>query len=146
MLYQFMMINIYKITTYCDKIYTNFCSLNIPEDGVECESFPFISIDSLLVYDSKYYPQVYLDDCAQKIVEKQIIDYLEGNPFETDENYFLINKSCIYSITIELIQAKELMLLKVIAVKNAWFFTHGMHGFLIMGSNFRILYAIVVTI
>ena len=38
-----------KIRTYDDKVYTNFCSLNVPEDGIECESFTVISIGSLLV-------------------------------------------------------------------------------------------------
>ena len=28
-----------KIRTYGDKIYTNFCDLNVPEDDIECESF-----------------------------------------------------------------------------------------------------------
>ena len=55
MLYQFMMKNIYKIykkyiktkiRTYGDRVYTNFCGLNVPEDDVECESllqsFPLI--------------------------------------------------------------------------------------------------------
>ena len=37
-----------------------------------------------------------------------------------------------------LIQLKELIFLKVIAVKNAWFVTI---GFLIMVSNFKFLYA-----
>ena len=41
-----------KIRTYSDKVYTNFHSLNVPEDDVECESFTVISIYSLLVYDS----------------------------------------------------------------------------------------------
>ena len=36
-----------KIKTYGDKVYTTFCDLNVPEDGVECESFKIISIDSL---------------------------------------------------------------------------------------------------
>ena len=40
-----------KIRTYGDKVYTNFLHSNLPEDGVECESFTVISIDSLLVYD-----------------------------------------------------------------------------------------------
>ena len=40
-------------------IYTNFCGLNLPEDGAECESFTIISIDSLLAYENKYYLQVY---------------------------------------------------------------------------------------
>ena len=42
-----------------DKVYTNFRSLNIPEDGVECKPFTIISIGSLLLYDNKYYLQVY---------------------------------------------------------------------------------------
>ena len=43
-----------KLITYGDKVHTNFRSLNMPEDGVECESFKIISIDSLLVYEKKY--------------------------------------------------------------------------------------------
>ena len=42
-----------KIGTYGDKFYTNFRGLNVPEDGVECKSFPDISVDSLLIYETK---------------------------------------------------------------------------------------------
>ena len=28
-----------KIRTYSNKVYANFCGLNVPENGVECESF-----------------------------------------------------------------------------------------------------------
>ena len=59
-----------KIRTYGDKVYTNFRELNVPEDGVECKSFTIIFVDSLLVYENKYYLQVYLDNCAYKIVDK----------------------------------------------------------------------------
>ena len=45
--------------TYDNEGYTNFCSLSVPEDDTECKSFTVISIDSLLVYDKKYYLQVY---------------------------------------------------------------------------------------
>ena len=31
-----------KITTYGEKVYTNFCGVNVSEDGVECESFTLI--------------------------------------------------------------------------------------------------------
>ena len=75
-----------KIRTYGDKVYTNLCGLNAPEDDIECESFTVIFIDSLLLYKNKYYLQVYLDNCAYKIIEKQMIDYLGENPFETDES------------------------------------------------------------
>ena len=44
-----------KIRTYGDNIYTNFGGLDVPEDDIECESFMFISIDSLLVLENKYY-------------------------------------------------------------------------------------------
>ena len=47
-----------KIRTYNDKVYTNFCGLNIPEDDIECESFTVSSFDSLLVCENKYYLQV----------------------------------------------------------------------------------------
>ena len=40
------------------------------------------SFDSLLVYENEYYLQVYLDNCAYKIVNKQMIDYLDENVFE----------------------------------------------------------------
>ena len=55
-----------KIRTYSDKVYTNFRDLNVPEDDIECECFTVISIDSLLVYNNKYYLQVFLDNCAHK--------------------------------------------------------------------------------
>ena len=70
-----------KIITYDDKVYANFCGLNVPEDDTEDESFTFISIDSLLVYDEKYYLQVYLDNCTYKIVNKQTTDFRDENLF-----------------------------------------------------------------
>ena len=71
-----------KRRTFGDTFYTNFRGLNVPEDDVECESFTVISTNSLLVYDKKYYLQVYLDNCAYKIVNKQMADYLDENLFE----------------------------------------------------------------
>ena len=46
--------------------------MNVPEDYIECECFTVISIGSLLVYENKYYLQVYLDNYACKIVNKQM--------------------------------------------------------------------------
>ena len=71
-----------KTRTYGDKVYPNFRGLNVPEGDKGCESFTVISIDSLLVYKKKYYLQAYLDNCAYKIVNKQMTDYLNGNIFE----------------------------------------------------------------
>ena len=65
-----------KIRTHGDKVYTNFRGLNEPEYDIRCGSFIIISINSLLVYENKNYLHVYLDICAYKIVDKQIINYL----------------------------------------------------------------------
>ena len=39
-----------KLRTYSDKFCTNFSGVNVPEDGVECDSFRIISIHQLLVF------------------------------------------------------------------------------------------------
>ena len=70
-----------KIGTYGD-----FRGFIVPEDGVECESFMVSSVDSLLIHGGKYYIQVYLDNCAYKIVDKKMKDYLDENLFETDKD------------------------------------------------------------
>ena len=54
-----------KIRPFSDKFYTNFRGLDVPEDDIKYQSFTIISIDSLLVYDKKYYLQVYLANCKQ---------------------------------------------------------------------------------
>ena len=56
-----------KIRTYGDKVYTNFRDFNVPED------------DSLLVFENKYYLQVYLDNCAYKVANKQMTGCLDEN-------------------------------------------------------------------
>ena len=49
------------------------------EHGAECESFKVISTDSLF-----FHLQVYLENCAYKIVNKQIIDNLGEHFFESN--------------------------------------------------------------
>ena len=71
-----------KIRTYGNKVYTNFCGLNVPQDNIECKSFTVISFNSLHVYNNKYYLRVYLANCAYKIVNKQMTDYLHEDLFE----------------------------------------------------------------
>ena len=71
-----------KTRTFGDKVHTNFRGLNVPEDDKECESFTVIAINSLLVYDKEYSLQVYLKNCAYKVVNKQMADYLDEILFE----------------------------------------------------------------
>ena len=73
-----------KIRTNGYKVYTNFRGLNVPEDDIECESLTVISISSLLVYENKYYLQVYLDNYPYRIEDKQIINYLDHNRCESN--------------------------------------------------------------
>ena len=42
------------------------------ENDIECESFTVTSTDSLVVYESKYYLHVYLDNFTCSIVNKQV--------------------------------------------------------------------------
>ena len=70
-----------KIRTCGDRIYTNLSGLNLPENGVECESFTVISIDFLLIYGKKYCLQVYLDSPAFNTVHTEMLDHLEDNIF-----------------------------------------------------------------
>ena len=42
------------------------------ENDIECESFTVTSTDSLVVYESKYNLQVYLDNFTCSIVNKQV--------------------------------------------------------------------------
>ena len=72
-----------KIETYGD---TSFQGFNVLDHIVDFESFTAISINSLLVSYSKFYLQVYLDNCAYKIVDRQMIDYHDGNLLETDKD------------------------------------------------------------
>ena len=66
-----------KTRTYINnKFFTNFHGLNVPEDDIKCKSFTVISIDSLLVYENKYYLQVYLDRCAYNVMGSRMIDYI----------------------------------------------------------------------
>ena len=71
-----------KIRTFGDKVCSNFLGINATKDDTECEFFTVISIEFLLVCKNKYYLQVYLDNCAYKISNIQMIDYLDKNLFE----------------------------------------------------------------
>lgn len=77
-----------RIRTYGRKVYTNLRGLNVPLNGVEYEYFITIAIDFLLVYNNKYYIKVHLKNYAYKIVNTEMMDYLDDNHFESAENQF----------------------------------------------------------
>ena len=45
----------------------------------EYKSRAVIYIDSLLFYEKKYYLKVYLDKCAYKVIDIQMIHYLDDS-------------------------------------------------------------------
>ena len=87
MVYQFTMIEIQELKYEHENknVYTNFCGLNVPEDVLESESFSVICINSFLVYENKDYLQIYLDNWAYKIKDKQMTNYHDENPFDFDK-------------------------------------------------------------
>ena len=58
----------------------------MPEGGIKLESFTVIFIDFLLIYENRYYLQVYLNKYAYKIVNTEFIYYLDDKFFEADED------------------------------------------------------------
>ena len=56
---------------------------------IECEGIPFVSVDSVLKIEKKYYCQVYLEQCKYKVKERNIkncIDYdLDPDSYSDDE-------------------------------------------------------------
>ena len=58
----------------------------MPEGGIKLESFTVIFIDFLLIYENRYYLQVYLNKYAYKVVNTEIKYYLDDKFFEADED------------------------------------------------------------
>ena len=58
---------------------------------LECTFFTITGIDSILVYENKYFLKVCLDDCSYKIGNTEMADYLHVNLFETDWFLSFIN-------------------------------------------------------
>ena len=61
---------------------------------LEYECIPFISVDSALKIEKKWFPQVYLEQCKYKIKERKIkslIDYDLDSDYESDQFKFLMH-------------------------------------------------------
>ena len=51
---------------------TLFDNDKIPEEKIEYECIPCISVGSVLKIEKKYYPEVYLEQCKYKAKERKI--------------------------------------------------------------------------
>ena len=58
----------------------------MPEHLAEFETFTVIYIASFLFYENQFYLQLYEDNCANKIVDKEMIDCFDDNILETDKD------------------------------------------------------------
>ena len=62
----------------------------IPEERVECECIPCISVDSVLKIEKKWYLQVYFEQCKYKVKERKIknlIDYDLDSDSDSEGEY-----------------------------------------------------------
>ena len=57
----------------------------MPQDDIEWESFMHYYWFFTCI-QNKYYLQIYLDNFAYEVIEKQMIDYPDDNLFETDKD------------------------------------------------------------
>ena len=48
-------------------IKTNFLGNGVPKENIYYTCIAFITIDSIMRMDKKYFPQVYLEECKYKI-------------------------------------------------------------------------------
>ena len=60
-----------KVKTF-KKIKTLFDNDKIPEEKIEYKCIPCISIDGVLKIETKWYPQVYLEQCKYKMKKRKI--------------------------------------------------------------------------
>ena len=72
-----------KIKTF-KMVETLFDNDKIPEEKIECECIPCISVDSVLKIEKKYYPQTYLEQCKYKAKERKIKNLID---FDLDSEY-----------------------------------------------------------
>ena len=60
-----------KIKIYNNRINTNFHSNEIPEDNECCAFLSVILLDSVVIVNKKYYPQIFLEECKYAVKEKK---------------------------------------------------------------------------
>ena len=75
-----------KIKIYNNRINTNFHSNEIPGDNECCAFLSVILLDSVVIVNKKYYPQIFLEECKYAVKEKKIINSIneEMNLNESD--------------------------------------------------------------
>ena len=73
--------------TYNNRINTNFHSNKIPEENGFCACLSILLLDSVVIVDKKYCPQILLEECKKVVTKKTIINSIneELNLDESDD-------------------------------------------------------------
>ena len=82
-----MMTNTLKLNQNLQNGKTLFSDDILPEEKIEYECIPCISVDFVLRIEEKWYPQVYLEQCKYKVNKREVkslIDYDLDSEFESD--------------------------------------------------------------
>ena len=62
-----------KVREYDCVIKINFLNNGIPKENMHYTCIAYITIDSVMKVDKKYFPQVYLEECIYKIKKIQML-------------------------------------------------------------------------
>ena len=63
-----------KVREFDSKIKTNFLGDETPKENMHYTCIAWITIDSVMRMDKKYYPQVYLEQCKYKFKKYRCLD------------------------------------------------------------------------
>ena len=67
-----------KIREFNDVIKTNFLGDKIPKESMQHDCIACITIDSVMRMEKKNYPQVYLEECQQRMKKTEITKFREA--------------------------------------------------------------------
>ena len=65
-----------KVREFDGKIKTNFLGNNVPKDNIYYTSIACITIDSVMKFDKKNHPQVYLEECKYRVKKIQMSRFI----------------------------------------------------------------------
>ena len=66
-----------KVKTFSDVINTLFSGNEIPKERIQYTCISCISIDSVLKIKNKYHPQVYLEQCKNKVKKRELKSFID---------------------------------------------------------------------
>ena len=87
-----------KVKTFNTMINTLFSGDEIPKERIQYTCISCISIDSVLRFDKKSYPQVCLEQCKYKVKKRELINFIDDEinlSSDDDDNSNSLNRLLI---------------------------------------------------